>query len=356
MPSDQYVDATICGVPVKGLKLMQSKYGGFDPHTGRKFPAGTLMAYLHQDRLTEAQKKAIFPNGRVTALTVQWPLQSGDAPAAKDGTPPKAGIVKPFVDFTPSEHQTSILDTLLNSEDHILIEALAGSGKTSTLVWLIKELAKRGMVRGRKIIYLAFNTKIKVELNEKLEGTGVSAMTTHGFGYKILKNRFGQKIEPHNGKCASNAFQRIICDDNGLRPTADGLRAARKMGEYKLRSAVLELVGYIKNWAIFPHYDGGWGFSKEQEAAIAEFVTLYGIEYPAADYRIDQLVQYAIRVVLHNLPDPAQATLSEVDFDDMLYLPLALNLPFPKYDLVLTDESQDFNDCQILMLDRLIAA
>ena len=45
---------------------------------------------------------------------------------------------------------------------------------------------------------------------------------------------------------------------------------------------------------------------------------------------------------------------NRVDYDDMLYLPLALDLPFPKFHLVLTDESQDFNAAQELILQKLI--
>jgi ATP-dependent exoDNAse (exonuclease V) beta subunit len=40
----------------------------------------------------------------------------------------------------------------------------------------------------------------------------------------------------------------------------------------------------------------------------------------------------------------------------MLWLPLCLDLPLEVYDLVMTDESQDFNTCQHMMLDRIIKA
>jgi superfamily I DNA/RNA helicase len=65
------------------------------------------------------------------------------------------------------------------------------------------------------------------------------------------------------------------------------------------------------------------------------------------------LIHYACRVVIENLP-AQNHKMTEIDFDDMLYLPLVLSLPIPKYDLVLTDESQDFNLCQILILEKLI--
>ena len=33
----------------------------------------------------------------------------------------------------------------------------------------------------------------------------------------------------------------------------------------------------------------------------------------------------------------------EVDFDDMIWLPLVNNYPFSKYDVLFVDEAQDFN-------------
>jgi superfamily I DNA/RNA helicase len=348
-----YVDATICGVPIKKLSLMNSKFAGYDTHTGQRFNAGEQIAYLAATfvkQLPPAQIEAIFPNGKISAITVQWPMQETAATKFE----PASKITKSETTFKPTSHQDSIWDCLFTTEDHILIEALAGAGKTSTLVWLVKQLAQHGLVTGRQIIYLAFNRKIKIELSEKLEGTGVPAMTTHGFGYQLLKRRFGQKIEPHNGKVANNAFLRIVCDDNGLRPTSDGMKAARKCGEYKFRSPIMELVGYTKNWAIFPAFTDRWAFSSDQEAVIQEFIEVYEIDFDEKQIEPSELVKYACRVICETLPTLGAGSISEVDFDDMLYLPHVLELPMPKYDLILTDESQDFNNLQILLLEKLV--
>ena len=354
------VNATICGVKLRDLKVMNSKFDGYDIHTGKRFKAGKQIAYLHGSNLTPKESKALFPNGKVSAISVRWPLRENKTkPNEYKPVPPQKK--RPFVTpFTPSESQEEILAALLGSEDHLLIKAFAGTGKTSTLVWLVQELSKRGLTKNKKIIYLAFNKSIQEELAERLSGTGVPALTTHAFGFQAIKTVFGGEIKPTSGKCASTTFLKLVCHENGLPITALGFSVARHAKEYLLRSAVLELVGYIKSWAICPSFfgrniDSPWNFSDKQKEAIFELIEMYEIELPSANWTPEDLVKYACSIVTNNLP-VNHDLLVEIDYDDMLYFPLVFNLNLPKYDLVLTDESQDFNRCQILLLEKMIAA
>jgi hypothetical protein len=130
-------------------------------------------------------------------------------------------------------------------------------------------------------------------------------------------------------------------------------------------------VGFIKNNACFPHFDekDGYYFDDEQVEFIYALIDEYEIEDPIFDDVDDDkmpvlfdhndeeavrdaVVDFAIRCVLRSIP-VAGTQPTEIEFDDMLYLTLLFELPLPKYDLVLTDESQDFNACQILLLERL---
>jgi len=333
----QLVNATINGVAFKNLKIMESRYRGFDVVRRRYFEPGTQIAFYPANKLNKDQIAALYGDGKVFSVTAEWPLPEADAKA----------------DFVPSEYQEAIFESLMGSDMHILINALAGSGKTSTLIWLVKELAKRGMTQGKNIIYLAFNKSIAEELTEKLMGTGVPAQTTHSFGRAALTKKFGFDKVKLNKYVESDTFLKIICDDNGLTQTPKDLKLARKMGEFALKNAVLSLVGYIKAWAIIPTYSDRWAFSAEQIETIKELVELYQIEF-SAQYSVDDVVKYAARIVVAGLPEHGQNNI-EISFDDMLYVPLALDLPLPKFDLVLTDESQDFNACQIKILEKLIA-
>ena len=46
------------------------------------------------------------------------------------------------MDFTPSKYQQKILDCFTNTNENILVNALAGSGKSSTICLLIEHIDK----------------------------------------------------------------------------------------------------------------------------------------------------------------------------------------------------------------------
>src|SRR5262249_6401695 len=152
------------------------------------------IAWKPKDKLNlnpqELQK--IFPTGRVFGITV---LLDRKAAATQELSvvqqaeqaihhlnqnppPPKKSA---FKEFTPSKYQNTIGDKLVQTTKHLFIEALAGCGKTGTLIWLVRKLKEKGLTLNKAIVYLAFNTAIKDELVDKLEGTGVPALTTHSF-------------------------------------------------------------------------------------------------------------------------------------------------------------------------------
>jgi len=377
-PANGGVDALICdkeipgGVLVCNMRVMASKFDGYDMHTHTRFKAGTQIAYKSKDNLTSEEREKLFPSGEVYHISVQWPLKPGWVPPAP---------VAVAQDFKANEYQQMILDALLESGhpqlgDHLLIRALAGCGKTSTLVWLIRELKKRGLLRGLNAIYLAFNKEIQEELSQKLQGTGVPARTTHSFCFTALKKRFTalnrQGYKPRDQlEFNRELFTQCLCDDLGLDYSGPNFKAVRKIGEYRISSTVIEMVSYVKNWAVFPKYvEGqGWQFSDAQVQFIDSLYDEYEVEDPEFDDLKDEempksfdatnpaevraaVIDYTIRVVLGCVPYPGDQV-TDIEFDDMLYLSLLLDLPFPKFDLVCTDESQDFNACQLLLLERL---
>ncbi|HRF95704.1 MAG TPA: AAA family ATPase, partial [Aggregatilineales bacterium] len=71
------------------------------------------------------------------------------------------------------------------------ISALAGTGKTSTLVWIAKRLPK-----AESKIFCAFNADIVKDLQSKLDGTGVTARTFHSLGLGALKKYLDVKELP----------------------------------------------------------------------------------------------------------------------------------------------------------------
>ena len=100
--------------------------------------------------------------------------------------------------FTPSEHQLRIRDTYLKTDQHMIIEAKAGSGKSTTLEWLITTTFS---VPIKTMLLMAFNKSIAKELQNRLyTGDGnpipkAKASTLNSFGYKLARRAYGRPKE-----------------------------------------------------------------------------------------------------------------------------------------------------------------
>lgn len=385
MPTE-YRNITVGGVVIRDCVLMESRYSGFDNLTQTRYQVGSLIAYKHQNKLTAQERRAIFGDGKVYAFTVVWDRTENCPVAQKGGRVPTVrqrrvfsdpnvaaragargvvGKIKNPVNFDPSPYQLNILTAHLADKNHIEIKAYAGSGKTTSLVWLVQELCRRHLLPP-DVVYLAFNKSIQEELAERLEGTGCPAYTTHAFGYQALKAKFGNGVQSFSGRRAK-LWLRILADEQGWAYDADPkskksettFDKVRELPQYELRESVKELCGLIKNWAINPQLlRGQYKFSPTQVQQVLDLIKTYEIEWDVElevrGQPVDSamVADYAMKLTVAAIP--LNGTLSEVDYDDMLYLPRVLGLRYPKKQLVLTDESQDFNQCQIEMLEVMV--
>jgi len=228
-----------------------------------------------------------------------WTLQGGDsvasAPRIADGT----------------VQQTALWDTLTGSEVNVLVEARAGSGKSSS--------CREGMFRmldrasDLDIRYTVFNKRNADEFRSACP-PGVAVGTCHSLGLQVIR-RATPGVEIDGKKTY------MLLDAN-----ADGKAASRWQ-----RRAVSSVVSLAKNLAVKPT-DAGL-FEKLEGIAEHYDVRLYG--------RREEVIDLAIRVFKQSAD-----RLDCVDFDDMLWLPSVLSLdPLPPA-VTFVDEVQDFNPAQ----------
>lgn len=200
-------------------------------------------------------------------------------------------------------------------EPNIQVEAVAGSGKTTTLV----EACAR--MRGQ-VAFCAFNKKIADEIAHRVKDfPHVKAGTFHAFGYAAWR--------------AANPLAKIKVEAGKMR-----ILAAQLGQSWELRKFSTKAVGLAKSAMLLPdspeeqfrqcfdHHDA-W-----DELDAEEFTETDGIDSVRALLRAS-IVESTVMI----------------DFDDMLYMPLQRNVPFPQYDWVLIDEAQDSN-----MVRRAVAA
>ena len=83
--------------------------------------------------------------------------------------------------------------SIVNSTGNIKINAVAGSGKTTTLI----EYAKAKKNSGR-ILYLAFNKSVKIEAEKKFAEAGVTNVqieTAHSLAFRYIVKGSGYKVK-----------------------------------------------------------------------------------------------------------------------------------------------------------------
>lgn len=91
---------------------------------------------------------------------------------------------------------TSEQEKIIQSRDSIRINAVAGSGKTTTL---IAYAASRPA--NARILYVAFNRSVRLEAQKKFAEQGlhnVQVETAHSLAYKAVVLRDGYRVESHN--------------------------------------------------------------------------------------------------------------------------------------------------------------
>lgn len=213
-----------------------------------------------------------------------------------------------------SKYQDAIYEHVKTSTKNLQVEAVAGSGKTTTIIGAMK------YVNG-SCLFLCFNKSIAKELQERVPA-GVQASTMHSYGLQAIKSQTWVKID---GK--KNMWL--------LRDMLDMKDEDQKKLFYRLNNFISTLCGLLK-----AHL---WMERELDQVYVAELAEKYGHELPSGDW-------------FRYLQDVWQAAMRDrkrIDFDDMIYWPVLYGMELPKVDYVFVDEAQDLNELQIEFVSRL---
>ena len=230
--------------------------------------------------------------------------------------------------FQPSVYQQNIFDWAKSGTGSALIQAVAGSGKTTTLMEMLPYL-------NGNVTILAFSNKIAAELAERIEKKGLDtsqyrASTFHSAGYSMLRY--------HN--------KNIKMDNNKVCTLIKELDIPLQYSTF-----VKKMVSMAKQWAI------GFLYNVNSEKA---WMTICD-HFDYAQYLVDEEgelieenavekgIKYAITILIENNNRP-----SIIDYDDMIYLPLILKLKAFRVDNLLIDESQDINPSRLELAKKLV--
>lgn len=234
----------------------------------------------------------------------------------------------------PSKYQSAIYEKFERTSDSLLIEAVAGSGKTSTLVGLSEIIARA--FPAQKAAFLAFNRGIANELQRRISAPNVASMTLHAAGWASWRRSLGMD---------SN-----LCEVDGGK--VGGIMREREVMTWqenqKYRESTYKLVSAAKGLGIVPR--GTFAASGEYAGLVEDTDAVWEglIEHYALDDE-DCSVEIVRRVLALSIARAGDVC----DFDDMLYMPVIAGVPFDKFDIVLVDEAQDLSGIQHEMIERM---
>lgn len=224
--------------------------------------------------------------------------------------------------FESSPQQLAIFDFVENDTRSLIVEARAGSGKTTTLV----ELSKR-IPSSKLSLFLAFNKNIATELQTRLP-LNIQAKTFHSHCFSAL-----QRNLPKRPKVEQDKIRWILTD------------SLSRGDLFKYGKFVTRLVGYAKNAGL------GTDIMPDEHTSWFSLIDHFSLQGDSEKFDEDS----AIEIAQDTLRKSNEETW-RIDFDDMIYLALLRNVSFDKCNFVMLDEAQDTNGVQRALVHRMLAS
>ena len=225
--------------------------------------------------------------------------------------------------FIPSAYQKAIFEEFKNGTGNVEVNAVAGSGKTSTLLQLL-DLAPKNA----KCVFVAFGKAIADELKTKVP-ENTQASTIHSVGMSIVKRYNGGKIKVDTWKIKN------IMDKIPALEITKGATYSEKSTIYDVRRKIEGMIEICK--ATMVNYT--------DMQAVAKVCDMYNVEFVNGEY-----TPHFVKVMEKSIENTFV-----IDYNDMVYLPVVHNMSFPKWEYVFVDECQDLNRTQIDFVLRMVA-
>jgi superfamily I DNA/RNA helicase len=237
--------------------------------------------------------------------------------------------VAPFANVTFSKYQTAVFDAVKGEGGNILVNAVAGSGKSFTL-----EHAMKYMPRNARIIALAFNKSIAEELQKRIPD-GAMASTLNSVGHRTWGTwgTFMKGARVDGGKVRGIAREVVPFNEREETSTVVSLVQKAKVHGIVTREAA----ALAKSPVV--------GLTEDTDENWLKIAERYGIDMPWQYARVLEMARQCLTKSI--------LSTAVIDFDDQLFMPIIYGVNFTKFDWILVDEAQDLSDIQIEMIKRM---
>lgn len=258
------------------------------------------------------------------------------------------------MNFKPSTYQQDILDFFLNNpQSNMLVNALAGSGK-STTACMLSEHSKTSD------LYIAFNASVVEEFKKKIKNPKTKVMTMHSLAYSIMLYNVEQESKDSGEKpkgFGSQRSKRTVSLDNFKPHKILDEEITKRYGRYiEFAKRVFLKDNYINLYNLCRLTLTDMSSNKDVSRLIDDHVLFlyYGEEgYSAPD--ISEIT--STLKILDTKSRQQFETQGVIDFTDMLWITFNKlkydNWEVPYWALytnIYCDEVQDFSNIQLNFL------
>lgn len=225
--------------------------------------------------------------------------------------------------FTPTPEQQAIIDFAVNDTRNLMVNALAGAAKTSTLVLLSQALPKT------QILCLAFNKKIALEMTDRLP-KNCTAATLNSLGHRAWGQYLGRRLVLDAKKT-----YRIVSE------LVEALGPKEQEEAWQIFADVMRNVDFAKSCGYIP--DGHF----QQAKRLLDDSEFFAHLEDEPSKLMEDLIRGAM---LKSIKESLQGC---IDFGDQLFMPTLWGAAFEYYPLVMVDEAQDLSLLNHTMLKKI---
>lgn len=226
---------------------------------------------------------------------------------------------------SPTAEQQAIITAACDSKDNLMLNALAGTGKSSTLKMIDRA------IRTKPALYLVFNRRNADEATKSGEFADTTTIRTF--------NSLGHRIWA--AYCAGKVVLDARKTNTLFKEQVDALTKAEAKVWWSYYQVISDGVSKAKAIGYVP--EGVYPAAKRLANATALHSAMDEAPDEHAQEIIDTLLTESIRRAYRGL----------IDYNDQIYMPALFGGAFPKFPLVLVDEYQDQSPVNHQMLDRL---
>lgn len=221
---------------------------------------------------------------------------------------------RPKINVDFDEYQSAIIDAIVGKGDDILIDAKAGTGKTTVKCHALNKLYERS---GARILAMAFGNEDGHRLRSKLD-PDIEGRTSHSLCMDIVRSAYKATL---NKTKQRDVIEAVVGPDDKYIQT---------------RQWVNDLLEKVKADAVVCG----------DKMGMANCAVSYELEIPEAE--LGGVIALADKCL--EVGDDLKKW--GFDFNDALYFVATRNLKVPNFGVVGCDEIQDFNECQLRLLQK----